>query len=376
MDIDLLSKMVSELILDSDEVALPGVGTFVAEMVPASFSDKGYTINPPYRRLSFRQKQGSDNRLIEFYAAANSLEYEDAARILTRFLQEMKDVLKTRKTIILPGLGRLRATKENNFFFVPDPDMNIYPEGFGLESISLKTHVEDRAEVAAAVASLEPLLQTPVANVPEPAPAAPVKEEPSGSVTEHPCVSENEEPSDTVVEHSAVQEESAAAKIPAGESTAAGVPASEVPDEEPAEAIEPAPDVAEPAAIELVASPETVATPAPAEPAASPGTVAEPAVTGSVPPLDTPSGSAPGSESVVAPDTASASIPGPEHVASAGTTSPGSRIPKWVWIIPCVIVCIALLLGVYLLLARVAPDFIDRILYSPEELQILNYPLE
>lgn len=360
MDIDLLSKMVSELILDSDEVALPGVGTFVAEMVPASFSDKGYTINPPYRRLSFRQKQGSDNRLIEFYAAANSLEYEDAARILTRFLQEMKDVLKTRKTIIFPGLGRLRATKENNFFFVPDPDLNIYPEGFGLESISLKTHVEDRAEVAAAVASLEPLLQTPVANVPEPAPAAPVKEEPS----------------DTVVEHSAVQEESAAAKIPAGESTAAEVPASEVPDEEPAEAIEPAPDVAEPAAIELVASPETVATPASAEPAASLGPVAEPAVTGSVPPLDTTSGSAPGSESVVTTNAASASIPGSEHVSSAGTPSPGSRIPQWVWIIPCVIVCIALLLGVYLLLARVAPDFIDRILYSPEELQILNYPLE
>ena len=53
MDIDLLSRMISELIVDHDQVGLPGVGTFVAEMVPATFSDKGYTINPPYRRLSF-----------------------------------------------------------------------------------------------------------------------------------------------------------------------------------------------------------------------------------------------------------------------------------------------------------------------------------
>ena len=53
MDIDLLAKMVKELIVAHDQVGLPGVGTFVAEMIPATFSDKGFTINPPYRRLSF-----------------------------------------------------------------------------------------------------------------------------------------------------------------------------------------------------------------------------------------------------------------------------------------------------------------------------------
>ena len=41
MDIDLFSKMIKELILDSDRVVLPGLGCFVAEMVPATFSDKG-----------------------------------------------------------------------------------------------------------------------------------------------------------------------------------------------------------------------------------------------------------------------------------------------------------------------------------------------
>ena len=46
MDIDLLAKMVKEAILDHDVVTLPGVGCFVAELVPSSFSDKGYTINP------------------------------------------------------------------------------------------------------------------------------------------------------------------------------------------------------------------------------------------------------------------------------------------------------------------------------------------
>ena len=159
MDIDLLSKMVKELILDKDEVSLPGVGTFVAEMVPSVFSDKGYTINPPYKRLSFRQKgTGDDSLLIDFYAKCNNLDIETASRIIREFLHEMRHVLETRKSIVFPGLGKLRATKENYFFFVADEDLDIYPEGFGLEPISLKTHEETPAEVSATMAALRGIL--------------------------------------------------------------------------------------------------------------------------------------------------------------------------------------------------------------------------
>ncbi len=159
MDIDLLSKMVKELILDKDEVSLPGVGTFVAEMVPSVFSDKGYTINPPYKRLSFRQKgTADDSLLIDFYAKCNNLDIETASRIIREFLHEMRHVLETRKSIVFPGLGKLRATRENYFFFVADEDLDIYPEGFGLEPISLKTHEETPAEVSATMAALRGIL--------------------------------------------------------------------------------------------------------------------------------------------------------------------------------------------------------------------------
>ena len=184
MDIALLSKMVCEIILDEDEVTLPGIGTFIAEIVPSTFSDKGYTINPPYRRLYFTQKQGSDTLLADFYARSNSISRETAARIVTAFLQELKETLKDRKAVVFPGLGRLRATKENYFFFVPDEDLDIYPYGFGLERISLKTHVETEDEVAAAVGSLAEILEVrkdsgPVAETaPDPAPVAAEKPRP------------------------------------------------------------------------------------------------------------------------------------------------------------------------------------------------------
>ena len=123
MDIDLLSKMVKELILDNDKVCLPGMGSFVAEVVPSVFSDRGYTINPPYRRLSFRTNVREDNLLVDFYAEANGIESGVAARILKDFISELKSILEVKKNIVFPGLGRMRATKENNFFFVADEDL-------------------------------------------------------------------------------------------------------------------------------------------------------------------------------------------------------------------------------------------------------------
>lgn len=169
MDIDLFSKMIKELILDSDRVVLPGLGCFVAEMVPATFSDKGYTINPPYRRLSFRSKPDADDALMNFYAESNGLDRDVACRILGDFIAELRTVIFTKKLVVLPGLGRLRATKENNIFFIADEDLDIYPAGFGLEPISLKTHQETRQEVIEAVAGLRSILDDAPAqeNVPE-----------------------------------------------------------------------------------------------------------------------------------------------------------------------------------------------------------------
>ena len=206
MDIDLLAKMVKEAILDHDAVTLPGVGCFVAELMPSTFSDKGYTINPPYRRMYFSPKQGSDTYLADLYARDNAeVDATMAMRILTEFLAEMKDVLKVKKTVVFPGLGRLRATRENHFFFVADEDLDIYPEGLGLAPLSLKTHVETPEEVATAVAGLAELISEPVSEpepvpepviVPEPEPTAepvpaeeiPVQAGNDGKVVEEPAV--------------------------------------------------------------------------------------------------------------------------------------------------------------------------------------------
>ena len=158
MDIELLSRMVAELIVKNDSVGLPGMGSFVAEIVPASFSDRGYSITPPYRKLSFRGGYPTDSLLVDYYAKSNGTDKEEARSTITDYVIQMKSVLKERKTIIFPGLGKLRATKDNTFFFVPDENLDIYPDGITLQPISLKTHSVSSEELARAVSSISELI--------------------------------------------------------------------------------------------------------------------------------------------------------------------------------------------------------------------------
>lgn len=269
MDITLLSKMIGELLPDHDEVGLPGLGTFIAEMVPASFSDKGYTINPPYRRVTFLPSRSEDDSLIQAYSAGNGIDYDQAAAIIQSFLEQTRQTLLKDKIVVFPGLGRLRATRQNNFFFITDEDLDIFPDGFGLAPVSLKNHAETDEEVRAKVEEFAAMVAGE--DVPEATPVAPEEETPLIELAEEP-----------------------APEAPAAEPEAPEVPATK------------------------------------------------------------------------------------EKKAKARREPrPRKPMPKWLKtsLITILIVATvaAVLLATFVVLAQAAPDFIDSLLYTPEELQILNY---
>lgn len=314
MDVELLSKMVGQIILDKDAVTLPGVGTFFAEVVPSTFSDKGYTINPPYRRLSFRQREEGDASLVDLYARSNGIDVQAARSILTSFLSGLKEELLQKKTIVLPGLGRLRATRENHLFFVPDEDLNIYPDGFGLASVSLKTHEETEDEVADAISSLTSIIASP---------AAPVAEGP----------------------------------FPAVEATA------------PAVVEQAAPAVQEPSAPAV----EATASPAPETPAAQEVAKAEEPVEATAPEtLETPEAQAAPASQVAekAEEPVAVAVEEPAEVKVEAPAAPQARSVGRMLLIVCAV--LLALLVVYMLLGRIAPGLIDPLLYTPEELEIIR----
>ena len=381
MDIDLLSKIVKELILDNDEVALPGIGSFIAEIVPSVFSDKGYTINPPYRRLSFRQKgSGDENMVIDFYARCNNIDTPTASRIIREFLEEMRHVLETKKSIVFPGLGKLRATKENYFFFVADEDLDIYPEGFGLEPISLKTHEETPAEVSATMASLRSILnpeeEIEEANKPAETAEATNAEEATTAPAEV-----NAEVAETDQEKNEVNDEEADAKGAENEEETAEANASET-ETQTTDTAEAAPAEANTEEVDANVN-EPVEVNAPAEPTednAMPSgdnpvnvndlaTNAKTAENTKSEPAEVP----------MTDNKAGATMPAATTTSTATTVQATSKKPagsktwqviKWTVIILVILAVTALL--TFIILAHIAPDFIDSILYTPEELEILN----
>ncbi len=308
MDVSLLSAMISELITGHDQVGLPGLGTFVAEVVPATFSDKGYTINPPYRRLSFHPGSSEDRLLIDLYAASNGISKEAAGVYVRQFLSEMKSALKERKAIVLPGLGRLRATVENNFFFVADPDLDIYPDGFALKPLSLKAMTDSESDAVPA---------------------------PSSSVASQPQEASQPE----------VEVEPETVTGPEAEVAPKSEPAVETEAETRAEAaVEP---VIEPAAtVEAEPQPESEAELQP-EPEPEPIPEAEPQPE-------------PEPEPELEPQPQPADRPG------------RSRFRWWMPLLILLALAAVALLA-FLTVAQVAPDLMDSILYTPEELRIINY---
>lgn len=386
MDIDLLSKMVKDLVLDKDEVTLPGVGTFVAEMVPASFSDRGYTINPPYRRLYFRQRaDAGDTTLADLYAAGNGIGREQALQILTAFLAEMKEVLKAKKTIVLPGLGRLRATKENNFFFVADEDLEIWPAGYGLEPISLKTHQETPEEVASVMEGLKSLIAEPAAEHPAEQEdktdtvAAGLPDIPeTATVPETAEAEQTAEVPETVIAAETERTEEVADTMEATETE-------EVPDTAgtaEAEEKEGISDTAEAAETEekeeIADTAESTETEEKEDAAEEPETV-EAVQTAEIP------------ETAAATET-EAAVETEETAAAAATRGTASYVPSFdleeteeifyeqpykpgrpvLHIVLILIAVVVLALVTFVILAHVAPDFIDSILYSPEELELIR----
>ena len=338
MEIALLADMVKELILDNEEVALPGLGTFVTEVVPASFSDRGYTINPPYRRLSFRERQGSDDKLAQLYSKANGTDLETSRKIISGFAAGVKDELTKKKVVVFPGLGRLRATKENAFFFIPDEDLEIFPYGFGLQPVSLKTHEETPEEVYDAVEKLSAIVDVPEPEVKVPEPV--VKSVPE----------QEERPIELVSPAPAAPEPPA----PAAESTEKTEP------EPPASPEET--EKTAPAAPETPASPEETektasAAPEPPAPAADSTEKTEPE-----PP-------APPEETEKTASAAPATPATPE--AQKVRKRDGRRITRIA--AACVVGTALLLLVIFIILSRTAPSFTDSLLYTPEELEIINY---
>ena len=137
-----------------------------------------------------------------------------------------------------------------------------------------------------------------------------------------------------------------------------------VPQPEPAAAPEPEPQ------------PEPVQEPVPETPAPSPDGSSLSSAIGATLRSSDPTRANAAERPCRSVDTVQEPEPGQEEIpGQAGNDNKVQERTKFRWWIPvaAVVGTAVVALAVFLILSRVAPDFIDSILYTPEELRIINY---
>lgn len=141
MTLELFTSVLEEFVGENDRVFIPNLGIFTASFQPASISDNGFTINPPYRKIDFNSEEIDDtsaSSIVQLYASRYGVDEEVASREIDESVREIKKSLNSDQVCELAGLGKFHIMSDGLVFFIVDKDAQLYPDGFGLESVSFK----------------------------------------------------------------------------------------------------------------------------------------------------------------------------------------------------------------------------------------------
>ena len=134
MDIELFSKCLKDLVRSHDEVVVPGLGTFTAQNVPGSVAEDGTSI-PPYRKISYSTAEREDDGLFLRFLAKYLPEGTDASQAWQDFIEDFSGELDEKKSVMIEGVGELRATARKIYYFIGDMANFEYPDVPGQESV-------------------------------------------------------------------------------------------------------------------------------------------------------------------------------------------------------------------------------------------------
>ncbi|WP_143310180.1 HU domain-containing protein [Chitinophaga vietnamensis] len=145
-----LQQYIQEVLFRQRVCVVPHLGTFRIEHFPAQYNVSAQTLTAPRDQVLFTQTWQDDGSCLEWIALKENLVPSVAQRKLEKYLDELKEELKTGKPMILPGIGQLQGDFAGNIHF--------YAEELPLSQDTL---------------SLRPIRQEEAAPAPAPTPAAP-----------------------------------------------------------------------------------------------------------------------------------------------------------------------------------------------------------
>ncbi|MBW6537187.1 MAG: hypothetical protein K0B11_19420 [Mariniphaga sp.] len=139
-----LGKYIRQLLPEHETVIIPGFGAFISQYKPAQIDEGTEEIKPPSKEISFTAKiKNNDGLLMSFVAQSEQIMVQKALAKIEDECDKIRYKLDKGEKVILEGTGVLLYTENREIQFEPAEGVNVLPDAFGLDSISLKAEPEE-----------------------------------------------------------------------------------------------------------------------------------------------------------------------------------------------------------------------------------------
>lgn len=132
-----IAEAISDLLFVRDTVVVPGLGAFVKKPVSAKVNPVANYFAMPSSEITFDAHLREDNELVVNYISEkNDIPEDEAKRLLTMFVSDCFNNLKTGKKVVLKDIGLLGFDWADDLVFEPFNTQNYNADTFGLDDFS------------------------------------------------------------------------------------------------------------------------------------------------------------------------------------------------------------------------------------------------
>lgn len=168
---------LSELLQQSKEVGITGLGTFYKKKFPGRYDKEKQSFLPPGYTLQFSTELREENTLADFISAKRNISAESANYYISQLVGETNKKLELDHEAVLENIGRLFYTEHEGLSFEPAKEINYGSEFYGLPALPetvpaedttdpTKAEEEDIYEEIAEAPSASPVVEKPEQKLP------------------------------------------------------------------------------------------------------------------------------------------------------------------------------------------------------------------
>ncbi len=165
-----INDIIRHLLMEEDQVCLPGVGTLRLQPQPALLSALNHEASPPSELVSFNANLLlDDGKIVRELENTGLYSREDAVLLLEEYLRNLQENLDAGRSVTLEEIGRLFKHHDGQVRFTPAGG-NFSKDSFGLPAVELRPIVRTEKQRRAGA---DPMLANPMATAGEAAQPVP-----------------------------------------------------------------------------------------------------------------------------------------------------------------------------------------------------------